>query len=310
LLLATISALCFILPVQASYDNIRSYWKSLHVQVLEDLHYDSLGKNSAQTLDLYLPPTFPRPLPLIVCIHGGGWSGGDKCMYPAFLLPVNGYAVASINYRLTSEATFPGPLDDCRKAIDWLVANSKRFGLDSNRIGVWGGSAGGHLAALLALGYRDNPSSAGFGKVRAACDWCGPADLTEICRQFPAGQPSHEKLMRGMVTKLLGATPEARPDLAKLASPAAYVHANAPPFLIMHGDKDPTVPPIQSKILSEKLKANGDDCTYLVIKGGDHNFYSLEREKLVIDFFNRTLKKRSGLKKHTNTAGRSARKAL
>jgi acetyl esterase/lipase len=211
-------------------------------------------------------------------------------MFPAFLLPTKGYAVASINYRLSEDAVFPAQIDDCRAAIDWLISKSKLYGLDQSRIGVWGGSAGAHLAALLGLGYGENTTSTNNRKVKAVCDWCGPTDLTTICHQYPDGASCDEGKMRSMITRLLGMAPEDCPHLARQASPSTYIDSSAPPFLIMHGDKDPTVPLVQSKIFSQRLIARGVDCSFVVVHGGKHDFYSFEMEKQVVQFFDKSLK--------------------
>src|SRR5262249_31285172 len=228
--------------------------------------------SDSHTLDLYLPADFPRPLPLIVCIHGGGWKGGDKSMFPAFLLPDMGYAVASINYPLTSEAPFPAQIDDCWSALDWLIKNQKLYGFDETRIGMWGGSAGGHLALLAGLGYRVERVPTCRAKIKAVCDWCGPTDLTTICREYPASETIAKNSMAGYIQQLIGADPKARPDLVKAASPVTHLHPQGTPFLIMHGDRDEVVPLTQSKVFSKKLLTNDGKCELLIVPGGKHDF--------------------------------------
>jgi len=131
-------------------------------------------------------------LPLIIHIHGGGWSGGDKNGIPPIGLVANGYALASVQYRLSGEAIFPAAIQDCKAAVRWLRANAKKYNLDPDHFGVWGGSAGGHLVALLGtsggvkefeVGDNLNVSS----KVQAVCDWFGPTDFLQMNAQAKAG---------------------------------------------------------------------------------------------------------------------------
>jgi len=139
------------------------------------------------TLDLYLPSNPIRSVPLIIYIHGGGWRGLDKswCPYPMRFLTLE-YAVASINYRLAPDATFPAQLHDCKAAVRWLRAHAEDFHFLGDRIGVWGDSAGGHLAAMLGVtGKRPelegNCGTPGVSsQVQAVCDWFGPTDLVSI----------------------------------------------------------------------------------------------------------------------------------
>jgi acetyl esterase/lipase len=247
--------------------------------------------HGAHLLDLRLPVTGKPPYPLIIYIHGGGWTSGDKSMFPTVLLHAHGYATASINYRLSPKDKFPAQIVDCKAAVGWLRSHASSLNLDPNRIGVWGASAGGHLAALLGTTGDARapawaaPSAGSSNRVDAVCDWCGPTDLITI-----VSQGGLKNRIIHAVSSLLGAHPWLRPDLAKEASPITYVHKGCPPFLIMHGDQDPLVPPGQSKQLTDALKAHGVDCSWQLIPGASHNFYSIENEKKVMQFFDRTLK--------------------
>lgn len=262
-------------------------WPIANVKLLRDLPYGPPANNGGHLLDLYLPADFPKPLPLIICIHGGGWTSGDKAMFPVFLLPSMGYAVASINYRLTDEAKFPAQIDDCWLALNWLLSKHAQYGLDPNRIGVWGGSAGAHLAALMGLGYP--PKTAAASAVKAVCDWCGPTDLVAIGEKYPASSLEKQR-MEKYITKLLGPDLKLHPEIAKAASPMTYLRANAPPFLIMHGDADPIVPVSESISFCKKLVERGTPCELVVIRGGKHDFYSPDREKQVGEFFDKAFK--------------------
>jgi acetyl esterase/lipase len=211
-------------------------------------------------------------------------------MFPAFLMPNLGYAVASINYRLTSEAPFPAQIDDCWSAIDWLVAHQSRYGLDTSRIGLWGGSSGAHLALLMGLGYPKVRAANCKGEIRAVCDWCGPTNLMSISREYPLQAAVSKKRMDECIRKLIGADPQIRPQLAKAASPMTYLHSKETSLLIMHGDQDEIVPLSQSQELSRKLTAAGAKCEFIVVPGGNHDFYTFDREKQVGQFFDKTVK--------------------
>ncbi|MCS7032436.1 MAG: alpha/beta hydrolase, partial [Phycisphaerae bacterium] len=159
-------------------------------RLLEDLSYVPEG-HPRQKLDLYLPPKPETPLPVVVWIHGGGWSSGSKDNPPAVRLTSQGYAVASINYRLTDSATFPAQIHDAKAAIRWLRAHADHYGLDPARIGVWGASAGGQLALLLGVGadvpelegtlgeHRDQSS-----RVACVVDYFGTVEFRKP-KEFP-----------------------------------------------------------------------------------------------------------------------------
>jgi|SRR5579875_487758 len=262
------------------------------VKVLRDLAYVP-GGHERQKLDLYLPKNAAGPLPLVVWIHGGGWQAGSKESTPALFLLGKGYAVASINYRLSQHATFPAQIEDCKAAIRWLRAHAKEYNLDPQHVGVWGGSAGGHLVALLGtannlkewdtLGGNTDQSS----RVQAVCDWFGPTDFTRIA---VANQRAS-----GPVSRLLGGPVAENMDKAKKASPITHVSSDDPPFLIMHGADDKTVPPEQSEIFAEALKKAGVEVTLKILPGAGHGgtaFTSPESRKLIAEFFDKHLKKK------------------
>jgi len=262
------------------------------VQALRNLAYVPEG-HERQKLDLFLPKDAAKPLPLVVWIHGGGWQGGSKEFTPAFFLLSKGYAVASINYRLSQHATFPAQIEDCKAAIRWLRAHAKEYNLDAQHIGVWGGSAGGHLVALLGtannvkewetLGGNTDQSS----RVQAVCDWYGPTDFTRIT--------ATSQKANGPVSRLLGGPVADNLEKAKKASPITYVSSDDPPFLIMHGADDKTVPPEQSEIFADALKKAGVEVTLKILPGAGHGgpaFSSPESRKLIGDFFDKHLKKK------------------
>jgi acetyl esterase/lipase len=263
------------------------------LRLLQDISYVPEGRNHAQMLDLWLPNTASKQhkVPLIVWIHGGAWCRGDKKETPAQYFAQAGYAVASLNYRLTDQARFPAQVEDCKAAIRWLRAHADEYNFDSNEIGVFGGSAGGHLVAMIGLtgddkefddtgGYRNLSS-----KVQAVCDWCGPSDLTTFVKQSGKNYClDHEMRM------FLGGKLEDNRELALKASPISYVNSQAPPMLIMHGDADEMVPFEQSEELVASLKKANADVQFVTVKGGGHAFGNTERIKQVLDFFDAKLK--------------------
>lgn len=253
----------------------------------------------ANLLDLYLPdqPANARAknkqeFPLIIFIHGGAWQTGDKSMVPApEEFNHRGYALASINYRLTGEAPFPAQIEDCKAALSWLRSHASIFKIDQNRFGVWGISAGGHLAALLGTTCDiKSPAWAAPGedhcRVQAVCDWCGPTNLSTIAKQ----SGSNYALSRA-INLLLRGTPEAKRSLAREASPVTYVRKGLPPFLIMHGAKDTIVPLEQSREFAQALKAAHVESSLHIVPGANHMFANTDTIKQVFHFFDLVLKK-------------------
>ena len=256
------------------------------VELLRDLQYVPDG-HPRHRLDLYLPEKAGGPLPVIVWIHGGAWMMGNKDHCPAAPFAAKGYAVASINYRLSQQAVFPAQIEDCQAAVRWLRANAKKYNLDPAHVGVWGASAGGHLAALLGtmeskIDSADRDHSA---RVQAVVDWFGPADFLHMGRQFESADSPVARLLGGPIGK--------NQEKARRASPVTYVGKDAPPFLIMHGDQDNVVPLRQSELLAEVLKKAGAKVTFRVIHGEGHGgpqFGTPENRKLVKEFFDQNLR--------------------
>ncbi|HEY3864428.1 MAG TPA: alpha/beta hydrolase [Verrucomicrobiae bacterium] len=245
------------------------------------------GAAERQNLDLYLP-AHGTNLPLIVWIHGGGWTEGSKENPPGLKFLDHGFALASLNYRLSQDAVFPAQLIDCKSAIRWLRAHATENGINPDRIGVWGASAGGHLVALLGTtgdakefdqGENLNVSS----KVRCVCDWFGPTDLIKITKE-PGDSP---------ITRLIGGPVAENHDKAERANPIHYIAKGDPPFLIMHGDKDPLVPLEQSQLLADALEKAGVPVIFNVIPNGGHGgpgFTTPEERDMLYEFFVKTLK--------------------
>jgi acetyl esterase/lipase len=262
------------------------------VMVLPDLQYIKNG-HERNRLDLYLSEKAEGQLPLIVWIHGGGWQGGSKESCPAVPFATKGYAVASINYRLSQHAVFPAQIEDCKAAIRWLRGNATKYHLDPDHIGVWGGSAGGHLVSLLGTtgGVKGFEGSGGnldqSSRVQCVVDWFGPTD-------FVSWDPNFNKAVISMIAHLLGSTVQESQEKARKASPLFYVGKDAAPFLIVHGDQDNLVPLAQSQAIGEALKKAGVEVKFVVIKGSGHGgpgFTNPENSKLIENFFAKHLGK-------------------
>jgi len=265
-------------------------------EVLRDLEYIA-GGHERHKLDLYLPP-HEEPLPLVVWVHGGAWRKGDKGS-PRGLdrLLEAGFAVASINYRLSQHAQFPAQLEDCKAAIRWLRAHAGDYGYDPDRIGIWGGSAGGHLVALVGttaanrqfdVGPHQDVSSA----VQAVCVWFGPTDFSKMDEQAGERGPFQHDAADSPESVLIGGPVQEHPARVQAANPVTYVTPEAPPFLIMHGDQDFLVPVGQGELLDQALRKVGAEVTFEVIKGAGHGFGGQARdlEPRVVEFFREQLK--------------------
>jgi len=264
-------------------------------RVLRNLEYAIVDGVSLR-LDLYLPhPLPPEPLPLVVWVHGGGWRAGskDRTLAPEAL--GEAYAVASVAYRLSDVAIFPAQIHDVKAAVRWLRAHATDHGIDPDRFGAWGSSAGGHLVALLgtSCGTEALEGAAGDGLdvsscVQAVCDFYGPTDLlvlidqeSRVNRRMSASYPE---------ALLLGGTVAERPELARLASPITHVDATDPPFLIVHGDEDSTVPVEQSIDFHAALVEAGVDTTLRIVVGAGHGGFQAEVAPEVKTFFDAHLR--------------------
>jgi acetyl esterase/lipase len=234
---------------------------------------DTLQKH---LLDIYLPPNAKKNLPLIVWIHGGAWMLNDKYADMNYMSNTvksfidSGYALASINYRYSTDSVFPAQIKDCNTAIEFLYQHASKYNIDKNKIAVIGFSAGGHLASLLALSNNNNVKQFYTRpihfKIKLALDFYGPSDLTMLA----SNPDTNINNMRNPVSILLGVLPVDRPDIAKLASPVTYVDKNDPPFLIVQGEKDESVPNTQSKVLHAWLTLNGVKNDLIIVPNAPH----------------------------------------
>jgi len=242
-------------------------------KVLKDLAYVP-GGHERQKLDLYLPPTGSR-WPLVVAIHGGAFRMGSKESEPAGAFVARGFAVAAINYRLSQHAVFPAQIEDCKAAVRWLRANAAEHGFDPARIASYGGSAGGHLAALLgtagdvkAFDVGANPGVS--SRVQAVVDFFGPTDFLQMDAHRVSAQAMVHDTPDSPESQLVGGPIRDNPDEVARANPVTYVTADDPPFLIVHGDADLLVPHHQSEILEAALRKAGVRVRLVTIPGGPH----------------------------------------
>lgn len=248
---------------------------------------DTLKKH---LLDIYLPANAKTKCPLLVFIHGGGWLVNDKYADMGYMgntlsaILNQGIAIASIDYRWSTQAVFPAQIQDCNRAVSFLYDNAEKYGLDKTRIALMGFSAGGHLASLQGLSKNNEvpafymPGSSKKFNFKAVVDFYGPSEL--IALKSGEDPKSPESI-------LLGAAPLDRPDLAKIASPATYVDKNDPPFLIIHGEKDESVPYQQSKLLSGWLTVKGVKNELIIVKDAPHYGVMFDVEAIrgkVVDF--------------------------
>lgn len=244
--------------------------------VHRDLAYVADG-HPRQKLDLYLPKEGTH-LPLIINIHGGAFKMGSKEVGVPVEYLARGYAVASINYRLSQHAIFPAQLEDCKAAVRWLRAHAAEYRLDPDRFAAWGSSAGGHLAAMLGttgdikefdVGAHLDQSS----RVQAVVDYFGPTDFLQMDAHRLAGGQLHDPADSPESLLIGGALQENRAK-AERANPITYVSQDDPPFLICHGDADPLVPHHQSELLTAALKAAGVPVTFYTVKGAGHGRFN------------------------------------
>lgn len=230
--------------------------------------------SKAQRLDILYPPHAARPLPAIVHIHGGGWyaggKGGETTLAMLSRFAEAGFVALSIDYRLSGEATFPAAIEDCKQAVRWLRAHAKDYNVDPDRIGAIGGSAGGHLSAMLAVtrpedGFDRNGRYLEFSSaVQAAVPVCGPMDLRAPLapERYPDDDPVVVRFLDGPLVK--------KSEEARRASPIAYGRTDLPPILLVHGDSDNRVVLSQSQSFSNALSAVGAPHELLVVEGGGH----------------------------------------
>jgi len=243
---------------------------------------DTLKKH---LLDIYLPPTGKSSYPVVIWIHGGAWMLNDKYADMGYMtqtlksLVDSGYAVASIDYRWSTQAIFPAQIQDCNQALEFLYQHASKYKLDRNRFALMGFSAGGHLANLLGLS-NDNKVKDFYAsgerphfKIKLVLDFYGPSDFFTL-------KGNDNKDPYNPITLLLGGMVSDKTSLAKEASPVTYIDKNDPPFLIVQGEKDESVNPDQSISLNSKLNAAGVKSEVIIVPGAPHYGVMFDAENI------------------------------
>ena len=249
-----------------------------------DIPYAS--QSETQKLDLYFPEDIAKPCPLIIHFHGGAFLFGtrrDDNLRPMLRALQHGYALASVEYRLSGEARFPALVYDCKAAIRFLRANAKEYGIQPDQIVVWGPSAGGYLAAMIGT-TQGNPAFEDLSMgneyvssdVQAVIDWCGPAGdfcmMDDQIRENGYGVADHDHPL-SPESRLLGHAIQEVQELSMLAAPITHVSKNIPPFMIHHGKSDEIVPVQQSVALAKRIEevAGPEKVILHVFEGKGHH---------------------------------------
>jgi acetyl esterase/lipase len=260
---------------------------------LKNLTYATVnGKPLA--LDIHLPAGVRNP-PLVVWVHGGAWSAGNKDNYPPELV-AKGFALASLDFRQTTEARFPANVHDIKAGIRFLRAKAAEYGYRADRIAIAGASSGGHLAALVGVTAGNKALEGSVGdfasqssSVQAIVSYFGASNLNSILAQ---STPFGLNVRRPALERLLGALPENAKELATLASPVAHVDASDPALLLFHGDQDPQMPINQSHELQGAYRKLGLDVDFHVLHGAAHggeDFFRGEALDRAEKFLRRTI---------------------
>jgi acetyl esterase/lipase len=294
---ATIAILALFLTQGCTFDASPSLDAAKLGKIERDVTY-GMTDGVALKMDIYYPKVANGAVPAVLYVHGGGWTRGDKRAgvgtedIPE--LATRGYLVAAINYRLAPQYKFPAQIEDVKCAVRFLRANAAAYGIDPNHIGAWGGSAGGHLVALLGVtdataGFEGNGDYADqSSRVQAVVDMFGPTDLSAV---FQGAAPP-------LMVQVFGTT-DKNSDIIKRASPVTWVSSDDPPFLILHGEKDTLVPLSQSEIFYDRLVAASVPATLITVKNAGHGFVPAggiiepsrtEITKMIADFFDKYLK--------------------
>jgi acetyl esterase/lipase len=289
--LIQLSVAAVLVPILAG--QTRGQEEKRAIRVDNDVVFTKAGDTELR-LDLAMPQDGDGPFPAVLCLHGGGWVGGDRTQMAQTIrvLAGRGYVAVSPSYRLAPKDHFPAPVEDCKAAVRWLRANAKKYKIDPDRLGAVGYSAGGHLACLLGVtdkaddleGSGGNPDES--SRVQAVVSFFGPTDLS---KRWWAKEVETANLV-----PLLGGTLEEKPATYKQASPAAYVNKNAAAFLFFHGTEDKTVPLSQSQALADKLKEAGASARLVALEGEGHGWRGdklLKSIEQMLDFLDENLKK-------------------
>ncbi|WP_405082938.1 alpha/beta hydrolase fold domain-containing protein [Paenibacillus chitinolyticus] len=261
-----------------------------------DIEYVRYGERGMR-LNMIRPASLKGPLPLLIYVQGSGWR--KQKLYEAIPqlseFAHQGYIVASVEYRPSTEAEFPAQIQDVKSAIRYLRANAGQYGVDTNRVAIWGDSSGGHMAALTGVSEGEAEFLTEFEKdqstsVQAVVDFYGPSDLLQMSG-YPSKIDHDAPDSPGSV--LLGGPIRQNKEKAAAANPIGYITKDKklPPFLIMHGDRDEIVPFNQSVLLYEALRHAGQDVTFYKVKGAGHGpgLWTPEVLRVVRDFLKANL---------------------
>jgi acetyl esterase/lipase len=254
-----------------------------------DIEYANAGGESLK-LDLARPKEAKGPLPVVVCIHGGGFRAGNRYGYRSVCVKLaqQGYAAVTISYRLAPKHQFPAAILDCKSAVRWVRANAAKYQFDPNKIGVTGGSAGGHLAQFLGVTAdvkEFDPPGTGSTAVTCVVNVYGPSDFTKSYGKSVDAAEVLPLWLGGDLTK-------ERLKHIK-ASPLNWVTPNAAPTLCIHGTEDKYVAHEQAVWMVERLKSCGVEAELLTLEGAGHGFKGADAEKAekaTIAWFDKHLK--------------------
>ncbi|MBN1820108.1 MAG: alpha/beta hydrolase [Prolixibacteraceae bacterium] len=260
------------------------------------------------TLDIYLPEVEKPSYPVVIAVYGSAWFSND--LKGSVMQSVGnplleaGFAVIAPNHRSSADARFPAQINDVKAVVRFIKANAKKYKIDDSFIGITGFSSGGHLSALtgtsggvqqITVGSASvniegdvGPNTSFGSDVDAVVDWFGPTDFTvmDSCGCQMAHNPANSP-----ESSLIGGAIQENKDMCALANPITYVDVNDPPFLILHGDKDPLVPHCNSEMLFEALQKAGVQAQFVLVPDGGHGpgLFQEKYYKMMIDFFNKVI---------------------
>lgn len=260
-------------------------------KTIKDLVY--IKRDSCDlSLDLHLPTSSNAPFPVILGLSGGGWRNCSKESVPTFLAN-HGFAMVCITYRVSSDAIAPANIHDCKAALHWIHQNSNQYGFDLDRIGVYGASAGGHLATLLGLSdgidefeYDEHNRFIPSLALHAICSICAPMDLVRY------GKPEMKNKFPELVDPIeqyLGAPISEREELARLLSPLNYVSTNSPPIFLAHGTSDTLVPDEETTLFHDAMQNVNAECSIKLIQGAGHGWLVEDTKEDITSFFKSVL---------------------
>ncbi len=278
------------------------------VRVVSNIVYSQTPQGDL-LLDLYLPAedgaeAGSDPMPVVLFFFGGAFEMGNKHqvgLYDIHTLPLDGFAVVSIDYRLSDKAIFPAQLEDAQNALRWIHAHAGQYNLNANKIGVWGMSAGGMLAALIGTGselsLEDGKLAAQSAytvvRVQAVVDYYGPSDFLQGDEHAVEGVDLNWAAADSWPSRFIGGAIADHPEQVAATNPVSYVSADDPPFLIVHGDQDSIVPLHQSELLYTALQQAGVAAELYVVKDGDHarggEFGTPELHRKTVEFMQQHL---------------------